>query len=155
MENTRLHKEMIDFYNEKSFTHNYIFGFTYKENAYMFHCTSEMLPYLTKLDTASRGAGVSLRFKPNNSLKRSLIDMGAKAICSSVYFYDRVVNSEYNRGEVFEQFIAEMNGQEWTKDHVPFTDDGDITVNGIAYQLKFERATFISEAQMMRMRARA
>ena len=45
-----------------------------------------------------------------------------------------------------------MNGQEWTKDNVPFTEDGDLTVDGVAYQLKFEKATFITEGQMMRMK---
>ena len=48
-----------------------------------------------------------------------------------------------------------MFGQIWEKDNVPFTDDGDLTVDGIAYQLKFEKATFINEKQMMRMQEAA
>ena len=34
---------------------------------------------------------------------------------------------------------------EWEKDNVPFTEAGDIEVNGIAYQIKFEKATFTNE----------
>jgi hypothetical protein len=46
---------------------------------------------------------------------------------------------------VFEKLITEHYGQTWKKDSVPFTEDGDITVDGIAYQIKFVNATFASE----------
>lgn len=59
-------------------------------------------------------------------------------------------DSKYNRGEIFEKMVTELNGQEWEKDNVPFTDDGDLTVDGIAYQIKFEKATFTSEKQLAR-----
>ncbi len=72
-------------------------------------------------------------------------------LCSEEFFNELKTMSKYNFGELFEKLITEMNGQEWTKDNVPFTEDGDLTVNGVAYQLKFEKATFITEAQMMRM----
>lgn len=154
MENRIAHKTLVDFYNEKSFTHNYIFGFTYKGNVYAVKTTSEALAYITKVDKASRGAGLALRFKPNTSIKLMLMDMGAKAICSTEMFEEVLKSDRYNRGEVFEKMVTEMSGQTWTKDNVPFTDDGDLTVNGVAYQIKYEKATFINEAQMMRMKTR-
>ena len=58
--------------------------------------------------------------------------------------------SKYNRGEIFEKLVTEFYGQKWEKDNVPFTDDGDLTVNGIAYQIKFQKATFTSEKQLAR-----
>ena len=63
--------------------------------------------------------------------------------------------SKYNKGEVFEMLVTQHYGQTWVKDNVPFTEDGDLTVDGIAYQIKFEKATFINEAQMFRMSAEA
>ena len=81
------------------------------------------------------------------------MDKGAKVICSTEYFNEVHASTKYNRGEVFEMMVTESKGQTWTKDNVPYTEDGDITVDGIAYQIKFEKATFINEAQMMRARA--
>ena len=152
MKNITLFKEMVDFYNDKAFTHNYIFGFNYKGNVYMVKTTSKVLAYVLKLDKASRGKGYSLRFKPNNKIREMLLAEGAELICSVEMFKELVANSKYNKGEIFERLVTEWYGQEWEKDNVPFTDDGDITVDGIAYQIKYEQATFITEAQMMRMR---
>ena len=47
--------------------------------------------------------------------------------------------------------VTEFYGQTWEKDNVPFTEDGDITVDGIAYQIKFEKATFTNEKTLARM----
>ena len=153
MKNTIAHEALINHYNNTSFTHNYIFGFTYKGNVYAVETTSELLPFITTVDKASRGAGLALRFKPNTSIKLMLMDKGAKVICSTEYFNEVHASTKYNKGEVFEMMVTESKGQTWTKDNVPYTEDGDITVDGIAYQIKFEKATFINEKQMMRARA--
>ena len=152
MTNTALFATMINRYNEVAFTHNYIFGFNYKGNVYMVKTTSKVLAYVLKLDKASRGKGYSLRFKPNNKIREMLLAEGAELICSVEMFKSLVADSKYNKGEIFERLVTEWYGQEWEKDNVPFTDDGDLTVDGIAYQIKYEQATFITEAQMMRMR---
>ena len=152
MKNIALFKEMVEFYNSKAYTHNYIFGFNYKGNVYMVKTTSKVLAYVLKLDKASRGKGYSLRFKPNNKIREMLLAEGAELICSVEMFKSLVADSKYNKGEIFERLVTEWYGQEWEKDNVPFTDDGDLTVDGIAYQIKYEQATFITEAQMMRMR---
>jgi hypothetical protein len=152
MKNITLFKKMVEFYNTKAFTHNYIFGFNYKGNVYMVKTTSKVLAYVLKLDKASRGKGYSLRFKPNNTIREMLLAEGAELICSVEMFKSLVADSKYNKGEIFERLVTEWFGQEWEKDNVPFTDDGDLTVDGIAYQIKYEQATFITEAQMMRIR---
>ena len=79
------------------------------------------------------------------------MSLGAEVLCSEEFFDELKTMSKYNFGELFEKLVTEMNGQTWVKDNVPFTEDGDLTVDGVAYQLKFEKATFITEAQMMRM----
>lgn len=152
MKNITLFKEMVDFYNQNAYTHEYIFGINYKGNVYMIKATSQLLAYVLKLDKASRGKGYSLRFKPNNKVREMLLACGAEVICSVEMFNELVANSKYNKGEIFEMLVTEKFGQTWEKDNVPFTEDGDITVDGIAYQVKYEQATFITEAQMLRMR---
>ena len=151
MKNNEIKRTLIQFYNKHAFTHNYILGFRMNGNIYYVIVDAQELDFVTKLDKASRGAGYSLRFKPNKAQKNYLMSLGAEVLCSEEFFNELKTMSKYNFGELFEKLITEMNGQTWVKDNVPFTEDGDLTVNGIAYQLKFEKATFITEAQMMRM----
>lgn len=155
MKNTEMKKMLIQFYNKHAFTHIYIFGFRFNGNIYFSIVKAEMLDYLTKLDKASRGAGFALRFKPTKVQKNLLMTCEPTLLCSEEFFNELKAMSKYNNGEVFEKLVTEYFGQEWEKDNVPFTEDGDLTVDGIAYQIKFEKATFINEAQMMRMRAEA
>lgn len=151
MTNTALFQNMIDRYNAMSFTHQYIYGFCYQNNVYMVRTDATLMPYILKLDKASRGAGYSLRFCPTNEQKVLLIGKGAQILCSKDFFDETVASTIYNKGEIFEKMITEFYGQRWEKDNVPFTKGGDLTVNGIAYQLKFEKATFTNEKTLARI----
>ena len=153
MSRNEIKRTLVQFYNRHAFTHRYILGFIFNGSVYYVTVDGSDLDLVTILDKASRGAGFALRFKPNKTVKTYLLSLGAQVLCSEEFFNDLVAMSKYNKGEIFEKLVTELNGQEWEKDNVPFTEDGDLTVDGIAYQLKFEKATFINEAQMMRMRA--
>lgn len=153
--NIALKEKMVEFYNTHAYTHEYMFGFRFNGNIWMVKVTSQILPFVLMLDKASRGAGYALRFKPNKAVKTLLLSKGATIVCSEKLFDELCESSKYNKGEIFEKLVTEMFGQTWEKDNVPFTDDGDLTVDGIAYQLKFEKATFINEKQMMRMQEAA
>lgn len=153
MNKKAIFESMVKYYISKSYTHNYIVVFTFDGVVYMVIVGNDFFNNGVKLDKASRGAGYSIRFKPNKSDKINLLAKGAKVLCSIEYFEELVKNSKYNKGEIIEKLVTEYYGQEWEKDNVPFTDDGDLTVNGVAYQIKFERATFINEKQIARMRA--
>lgn len=145
--NTALFVDMVRKYNKHAFTHNYIFGFAYKGNVYMAHADADMLLSILKLDKASRGAGYALRFCPTNAIKVALLT-NATLLCSKAFFEETVADSIYNKGEIFEKMVTEFYGQAWEKDNVPFTEDGDLTVDGIAYQIKFEKATFCNEKSL-------
>lgn len=146
MTNNTLFKSMIDRYNSVAYTHNYIFGFTDRGNVYACFCNSSVLPYILKLDRASRGNGMSLRFKPTKAQKEVLkVNAKCEVLCSTKYFEELCTASKYNKGEMFEKLMTEYFGQKWTKDSVPFTKGGDLTANGIAYQIKFQSATFCNE----------
>lgn len=149
-------KNLVDFYTANAYTDNYIFGFTSAGMVYAVTIMNadSVLPYVMKLDMASRGQGYSLRFKPDKAQKALLLSYGAQALCSAEYFEEVVADSKYNRGEVFEKMVTEqMFGQVWEKDNVPYTDGGDIEeADGTAYQVKFEKATFTNEKSMSIMR---
>lgn len=144
---TTLFKMMIDGYNSVAFTHNYIWGFEYKKMVYMAVSTAETMPYVLKLDKASRGAGYALRFCPNNQQKLALLP-SAQPLCSAAYFHEMVESSIYNNGEIFEKLVTEHFGQVWEKDNIPFTEAGDIEVDGVAYQIKYQKATFCNEKSL-------
>ena len=150
--NTTIFQKLINGYNALSFTHNYIFGYEYKGNVYATSVTAEVLPYILKLDKASRGAGYALRFCPTVEQKLFLMMQNTTGvICSSEYFKTEVANSIYNNGEIFEKQVTEKFGQVWEKDNIPYTEAGDIEVDGVAYQIKFQKATFTNEKSLARM----
>lgn len=136
---------LSNWYHGHAFTDKYIMVYTYKGMVYMTVCDSHLVDAVTCLDKASRGQGYSLRFKPNHEQKRLLMSHNCTVICSVDFFNGLVMESRYNRGEIAEKLVTEYYGQTWVKDNIPFTDAGDIEVNGIAYQIKFEKATFTNE----------
>lgn len=151
MTNTALFANMINRYNGVAFTHNYIWGFTYKHNVYMAITTSEVMPLVCKLDKASRGAGYALRFCPTTDQKLVLMP-SATLLCSEKFFNEQVAESKYNNGEIFEKMVTEYFGQVWVKDNVPFTEAGDIETDGVAYQIKYQKATFCNEKSLANLR---
>jgi hypothetical protein len=149
--NTALMNHMIDRYNALSYTHEYIFGFFYKGNVYMVETDASVLPYILTLDKASRGQGYAIRFKPTTDQKLFLLSHGnTSLLCSKAFFEETTAESKYNKGEIFEKMVTESFGLKWEKDNIPFTDGGDIVVNHVAYQIKFDKATFTNEKFLAR-----
>ena len=155
MENTALKMEMLGNYHKMAFTDNYILGFSYKGNIYITYRKAEHMANLVKLDVASRGQGYSIRFKPTTSDKIYLLT-SSKVICSAKFFNEMVENTKYNRGEILEKLVTEIEaGKVWEKDNIPFTEAGDVEINGIPYQVKFEKATFTNEKALESLMAKA
>lgn len=155
MTNTTIYASMIDSYNTLAYTHDYIFGFEFKGTVYAVETDSTILPMILKLDRASRGQGMCLRFKPTTAQKLFLMTQGAKPLCSSNLFNDEVANSKYNRGEIFEKMITESFGQKWEKDNVPFYMGADLETANKSYQIKFDKASFTTEKTLMNIRNKA
>lgn len=151
--NETIFKTLIRKYDRLSYTHNYIFGFASAGTVWCAIATADLLPFVCTLDRASRGQGYSLRFKPTNAQKELLKTCETFVLCSEDYFKTCVMESSYNRGEVFEKMVAEHFGQTWVKDNIPFTEAGDIVLNGTHFQIKFEKATFTNEKTLQKMGA--
>ncbi len=150
MKNTTLFNHLITEYERLAYTHNYIMGFEYDGVIYASYLIGSDLPYVCTLDKASRGQGYSLRFKPTKAQKQYML-MSAEVVCSSYAFASMVAESKYNKGEIFEKLMTEKFGLEWEKDNIPFTESGDINLENISYQVKFEKATFINEKTLARL----
>ena len=139
-------KTMVEFYNRYAYTHHYMVAFNWKNVVMVAFVSGDQLAEITILDKASRGAGKALRFKPNMAQKSYMMDeCETFELCTIDNMAELVESTIYNKGEIVEKLITEKYGQTWVKDNVPFTEDGDLTVNGIAYQIKYEKATFTNE----------
>ena len=117
--NIALFESMIKRYLFLSVTSHFIFGFFYQKTVYVVHADSNILPFVLKLDKASRGAGYSLRFSPTTAQKVLLLSQGAIPLCSEKehkscirkykLFPDRIrnltgiSNIKYSRNEVEQQ----------------------------------------------------
>ena len=154
MKNANIFENLLNGYNELSYTTHYILGFQFAGMIYMAYEEEKDLAVLMTLDSASRSQGYSLRFKPNKAQK-AIMMKNAIALCSVELFEDMVAESKYNKGEIYEKIVTERMGQVWEKDNVPFTQAGDIEIDGVAYQIKFEKATFTNEKTMLKLKGLA
>ena len=146
-------EQMFDEYNSVAYTHNYIVGFILKKNVYAFYCKSEFIKKLSKLDRNSKGE-IALRLNLNSGDKFEMLDNGATCICTESEFNAYCKANKYNKGDNFERLIAESNGIEWVKSGgltIAFTEAPDLTINGIDYQLKFDKATITDEGKLKRL----
>lgn len=150
MKNIAIMNLLVEGYESIAYADDYIYGFRFHGAIYMINMRG-LDRRVLKLDKASRGAGYALRFRPTTDIKLYMLSMGATVLCSASIFDSIVADSRYNKGEIFEKIITENAGQEWHKDSVPFTDGGDMVADGIAYQIKFEGATFTNEKTLARL----
>ena len=142
---------MTEFYRRNEACDAHIYGVRF--NGSIYACESHNM--LAKLDTASRGAGKSLRFKPNKAEKLELVGNGFP-ICSEEYFEEiqAMLEPDYgkNYGNAFEYVVTEYFGQTWEKDTLGWWEGPDLEVDGVRYQIKFEKATFTNEKQIARLK---
>ena len=145
-------------YNALDYTKgHYIVG--YHENGMVFACVMDNFHFveMAHLAEGSRNSGACLRYRQT---KKAVATLKAAAtyifpLCS-VELLEKVAKSygkQANRGKAFEKLVTEYFGQIWEDDQVPFWEDGDITLNGQAYQIKYDRCNFCNEKQLMGMEA--
>lgn len=150
---------MVNEYNRMAFTHSYIFGFSIGGMVYAARVMDGrgLLPFLTYVDKASskNGGTYSLKYRPNGK-QWAMVTAEAeevKAICTVEYLENLNAGCRKNRGQLFEELVAQAFGGELeTKANLKFTDGGDMNLNGVAYQVKYTKATFTDERTLMNLR---
>ena len=126
-------------YNKFSAAHNYIICFLYKKQFYMIK-VDKIQPRWVVENYETYNHTQKYMIYLNNKYKEQLIRKGAKAYMTEEEFLAIDVN---NKGRKCEKFLHELSNQdgEYKYDTVPFHKDGDITINGIKYQVKFQNAS--------------
>ena len=130
----------------------YIIGFLMNNKVYTIYL-KDLPEWLIGEDreSTSHGGVRKLRIRMNTIARHRLMNMGAAYIGTAA----DILASRKNKGEAFEQWVTENAGQEWHKDSVPYFVDGDITINGVKYQIKFESASLANENTIAKAMAMA
>ena len=132
-------------YKTISAAHTYILGFEFDNKIYMV--IRKQVGQFISCEKASRGQGMGLRLRMKSADRKRL---AKKAVCLGSV--NRLSEMSYNKGENFERLVHKYYGQEWKKDNEPFTKCGDIRVDGIEIQIKFDGATFTNEKTLTRQK---
>lgn len=145
-------KNLLNAYKATTAAMAYIIGFLMNDKVYTIYL-NDLPEWLVGMDreSTSHGGTRKLRIRMNTIARHRLINMGAAYIGTAA----DILASRKNKGEAFEQWVTENAGQEWHKDSVPYYMDGDLTVNGIKYQIKFESASLANETTIAKALARA
>ena len=130
-------------------TKNFIFG--RKKNGMIYavmveNITENLLYFVTELDTTSKGE-YRLKFRPNDSQWYKLFCASSKMfeLCTEEYFDKETKKYNNNAGYTFEALvIKKLQGQK-TKNNLPFWLGGDMILNNIHWQIKYNGATVIEE----------
>ena len=141
------------------YTHSYIFGHKVKGVIYAARVANadSLIPFISYVDRASskNGGTYSLKYRPNAE-QWAMITAQAekvKAVCTADYMENLKANSRKNRGQLFEEIVAKAFGGELeTKSNLKFTEGGDMSMNGVVYQIKFDKATFVDERTLINLR---
>ena len=139
--------EMLTHYEKFNKAEKYIIGFSHKGRVYM-QMVENLNPDMITLEHASKNQGQSLRFRPKAEHKAEML---LKAVCIGTL--EMLIDEKYNKGDMFEKVVAERYGKEWKKDCTPFHKAGDLNINGIEIQVKFEKAALCTSKTLERLLA--
>ena len=140
---------MIKNYRKFSAANAYILGFEYKHSIY-YIMVNEIPPrYMTvERESSKKGGAQKLQLRLKKAYKEQLIRKGA------IYMGDEsILIGEYNKGVEFERLISEMNGQTFRgKENVGFWVEGDLEIDGLQVQIKFNGAQIVVEKTLERLK---
>lgn len=145
-------KEMVAHYNKMTAADGYIVGFTFKHLLYYVSIDGHLPEEILKFDRASskRGGTAKVRVRVPAGFRKAMVETG-KAIMLGA---ESLLQTEdrYNKGERFERIITErLTGETWIKDSIPFTDAGDIELDGRQIQIKLTDAELTNEKTLERI----
>ena len=135
--------ERIANYKNTTAAQAYIIGIIFQGLVYEW-IINELPDFLFSDDheSGSHGRIEKLRFRPTVEEKWLIVHRyGAHAIGTP----EEILAGRKNKGEAWEKYQTEKAGQVWHKDSIPYYKDGDLTKDGIKYQVKFENASFANE----------
>ena len=135
---------MLKYYRKASAAERYIIGFVHKHEIYMTE-VKEIMPRFLAVEKASGNRGESLRLRLHKAHKEQLL---RNKTCVALGSEKQLKDETYNRGDIFEKLVTEHFGQTWKKDTIPFWVCGDIQLDGVEVQIKFDSASLLNTNQI-------
>ena len=142
--------EMMNRYHARSAASTYALGFVCHGKLYVTRMNFEELSRYFKLYRASskRGGFAKIRIRLSSAERMELAETAELIGDESLLMKD----AAHNKGENFERELTERwTGETWVKDSVPFWVAGDIKVNGVEIQVKFDGAELTNEKTLARI----
>lgn len=150
--------EMFEIYLANAFTTNFIVGGECGDVVkFQFVKAEDLVNNLTIQDGSGKERGAKiLRLLFSKELKKMVNNSGI-TLCTKSEFEELAKicggNGRSNKGLAFEKLVTEYFNQNWKADSKSFTECGDITINGIEYQIKTHKATFTNETKLRELAA--
>jgi len=146
------HLGMYRFYNCHTAAEGYIVGI--KVNHELYAVAMDHIPFaMTRMTkTSSKRGGVpKIKIYFDAPTCKELVASGK---AWHIGHESILIDSKYNKGEVFERIITEtMTTETWVKDSVPFWVQGDVVINGKQIQVKLNGAEMVTEKAINRIKA--
>lgn len=136
----------LRYYRKFSGANAYIIGFVYKHKLYIA-VVEEIMPRQVKVMRASTKNGGYLKLQMNMTVKNKeqLIRKGAQCLMNEEETARFLEENSGFCGVAFERLVYELNGQTpREKENVGFWVCGDINIDGIEYQVKWENAQIVN-----------
>lgn len=146
-------------YSRNAYTNNYIVG-THEDGVIKAYFLKNMhfSEYSHNASSSMKnGAGsVALRYDQSRKIL-GILQARAVAIvpiCTEAELEDLASHwngkpcQKKNRGKAFERIVTEWAGQTWVDDKIPWWAGPDIVIDGIPYQIKYDRCGFTNERQI-------
>ena len=120
-----------------------ILGFCYEGTAYTIRLPEvpERFVKLSRSSSSHKRGMQTLRLRLTVTDKEELIAAGAEIFGKAEILHD----PKLNKGQMLEKIVTERAGQVWKPNNKPFWEGGDVVIDGVDYQVKFEEATLATE----------
>lgn len=128
------------YYNKLAGCHAYLIFFAYGKEIYMA-TTDRIAPRwcIEARESSKNGGAQKWKMSLKKAQKEELINKGAQVVCSKEEFENIPYN---NKGHKCECWLHEhYNLGEYKPDSLRFDKGGDVCIDGIEYQVKFENAS--------------
>ena len=136
--------EMMTAYERLSASHVYALGFVHAGLLYAVKLSFAQLSEYFKIDRASskRGGFAKIRIKLTSAQRAELAKVADLLGTDDLLTKD----AKYNKGDNFERELTERWAHKvWKKSSIPFYVAGDIQIDGINIQVKFDYAELTNE----------
>lgn len=143
------------YYRKLSGADAYIIFFIYKKMVYMAKIAHIQPRWVFQTrESSDKGGGEKFMMNIKKAEKLWLIDHGAEAVMTEAEF--NTLPYEENNGWRCEYWLHEAYGLgEYTPDHKPFDECGDVKLDGIEYQVKFQKASMTTVKTLHNAQKRA